>query len=1197
MGVVYEAVDTRLGRTVALKMILVGAHASERERMRFRQEAETVARLQHSGIVQIHDIGDCAAGPYLALEFVPGGSLAERLDGKPWLADPAARFIEQLADALQAAHDAGVIHRDLKPGNILLVSSGVVSGELSETATHHSLLTAHQTTTHQPKIADFGLAKRFDSNQGQTVSGAIVGTPNYMAPEQAEGTGKQVGPHTDVYALGAILYELLTGRPPFQGATMVETLEQVRRLEPVSVRQLQPKVPKDIETICHKCLQKDARKRYPTARALGDDLRRFLERRPITARPVGPLERGWRWCRRNPAVASLLVLVGLSLLAGTIVATYFALEAHQQAADAKRNAREANEARARADRNLYAARINLAQNALRDYRPARLRDLLEESQPQGDAADLRGWEWHFLMRQVRMEHSAISYGSPGGMNLSPMSVHLAPMAGRVAYLLPAEQPGASSGPRGVEVSVRDVDSGRVVFTQRSSGGKEALLGVNLSSDGRWLATLTNERVTLWDVDSGREVRSLPFELPRAAAVGVRGKRFAVGAMDGSVEVFDAESGNSEVRVPAPKPEQSVSGIEFSPDGRLLAITRIELRPPYNFLVRVTIHDAADGRERLAVGPFTDVEALRPVAFGSNGRRVGVQVSRGEIHVWETSGFRFRREGAVTTGAPGQINAFAISSDGLYVAVGLWNGLISVVGVSGVESPLYLRGHHSAVGAIGFRRAEGLCSIANDGTLRQWELRRPEVRRLPGRSGYLIGSTTRPSFDAKGRLLAEIVSVPGTLPGLPTQELLVWETETGSQRLRKSLGVMPADQVFASGLAPTGRVLLSPNGNRVAYFLNPRPGLDAIKAAAGALPGVTTRLGLGPGTGVPRALLDAGISAVTPEADVVRVIDIRNRAERYAFPASPDIRTFTFSPDGRHLLVAGRGWELHDVEARTRRLVVAASLDETYGGAFHPSGQRFAIAHSGHRAPDGPVPQPSATITLHSLDARDSTSVPLSSEQGALQFERLAFSPDGRHLLAVASRQPGAPPGTEAREGALDLLVWRVEERDAPEPVLEAPLGGGLWLDAHEPVVVAFSDDGTLLAAAARAQGEQAEIHVWDLAAGRERYSFRSVAGEVAFLAFTPDGKRLLAAGSPGYGAGDRTAEARIWDLTTGQELLEIPLGSVIASQTLGTTAFHFDGQRLRAVGWNDKGGELRLLDGTPESSPSRSEPSPNGVGK
>jgi WD40 repeat protein len=1052
-------------------------------------------------------------------------------------------------------------------------------------------------TTHQPKIADFGLAKRFDSNQGQTVSGAIVGTPNYMAPEQAEGAGKQVGPHTDVYALGAILYELLTGRPPFQGATVVETLEHVRRLEPVSIRQLQPKVPKDLETVCHKCLQKDPRKRYPTARELGDDLRRFLERRPITARPVGPLERGWRWCRRNPAVAWLMGLVGLSLLAGTIVATYFALEAHQQAADAKRNARDANDARERADRNLYAARINLAQNALRDYRPARLRDLLEESEPQRDAADLRGWEWHFLKRQVRMEHAAISYGSSGGMNLSPMWVHLAPAAGRVAYALAGEQPGTPLAQRGVAFSVRDTDTGRVVFVQHSFGDKGLVLGVNLSPDGRRLATLSADRVTLWDVDAGHEMRSFPFEFPGAAAVSPGGKRVAIGAADGSVQVFDAETGDAELRVPAPKPKQAVSGLEFSPDGRLLAITWAEIRPPYNVLLRVTIHDAADGRERLAVGPFQEVESLRPVVFSTNGRRVGVQVSRGEIHIWETTGLRFRREGAVTTGAPGQIISFAISSDGLYVALGLWNGLVTVVGVSGVESPLYLRGHESAVGAIGFRNGESLCSIAKDGTLRQWELRRPEVRRLPGRSGYLVGSTTRPSFDARGRLLAQIISVPGTLPGLPTQELQVWETETGGERLRKSLGVIPADQLFASGLAPTGRVTLSPDGSRVAYFLSPRPGLDAVKAAAAALPGVTARLGFGPGAGVPRALLDAGISAVTPEAHVVRVIDIRNRTERYAFPAGPDVRTFAFSPDGRHLLVAGRGWELHDVEARTRRLVVAASAEQTYRAAFHPSGQRFAVAHSSHSVPGEHAPQPSAAITLHSLDARDLRSVPLTAEQEALQFERLSFSPDGRHLLAVASRHPTAALTMGPRDGSLTLLVWRLEGAGVPERVLEASIGGGLWLDADEPVVVAFSDDGALLAAAARAQGEQAEIHIWDLTAGRERYSFRSVAGEVAFLAFTADGKRLLAAGSPGFGAGDRSAEARIWDLTTGQELLEIPLGSVIASQTLGTAGFHFDGEHLRAVGWNDKGGESRLLDGTPESSPSHNDPSQLGPRK
>jgi WD40 repeat protein len=224
-------------------------------------------------------------------------------------------------------------------------------------------------------------------------------------------------------------------------------------------------------------------------------------------------------------------------------------------------------------------------------------------------------------------------------------------------------------------------------------------------------------------------------------------------------------------------------------------------------------------------------------------------------------------------------------------------------------------------------------------------------------------------------------------------------------------------------------------------------------------------------------------------------------------------------------------------------------------------------------------------------------VPLTAEQEALQFERLSFTPDGRHLLAVASRRPTAAPTMEARDRALMLLVWRLGGAGVPEAVLEAALGGGLWLDADEPVVVAFSDDGALLAAAARAQGEQAEIHIWDLAVGRERYSFRSVAGGVAFLAFTADGKRLLAAGSPGYGAGDRSAEARIWDLTTGQELLEIPLGSVIASQTLGTAAFHFDGQRLRAVGWNDKGGELRLLDGTPETSPSHNDPSQLGPRK
>ena len=244
MGVVYKARQTQLKRVVALKMILAGAQAGTSELARFRTEAEAVARLQHPHIVQIYEIADHEGRPYFSLEFVDGGTLAKQLAGAPQPPRDSARLLHTLAGAMDAAHQAGIVHRDLKPANILLAGAGPALGQ------------------YVPKIADFGLAKQLDTDSSQTQTGAIMGTPSYMAPEQANGQINRIGPATDVYALGAMLYELLTGRPPFRGAAMLDTLEQVRTREPVSPRELQPSTPRDLETICLKCLQKEPAKRY-----------------------------------------------------------------------------------------------------------------------------------------------------------------------------------------------------------------------------------------------------------------------------------------------------------------------------------------------------------------------------------------------------------------------------------------------------------------------------------------------------------------------------------------------------------------------------------------------------------------------------------------------------------------------------------------------------------------------------------------------------------------------------------------------------------------------------------------------------------------------------------------------------------------------------------------------------------------------
>ena len=293
MGVVYRARQLGLNRTVALKMILAGAYATRAERRRFAREAELVAGLRHPNLVQVYDVGDLEGRPYFSMEFVEGGSLAEAIAGTPRPARQAAELVATLADAIAAAHGGGVVHRDLKPSNVLLTADGT------------------------PKVTDFGLARRLEVGSSLTLTGATMGTPSYMAPEQAQGRAQAIGPAVDVYALGAILYELLTGRPPFRAETPTETVQQVIHQDPAPPSRLNARVPRDVETICLKCLHKDPRQRYATAAALADDLRRFEEGRPIQARPLSRGARLWRRVRRRPADAALvamaLALVGLTL--------------------------------------------------------------------------------------------------------------------------------------------------------------------------------------------------------------------------------------------------------------------------------------------------------------------------------------------------------------------------------------------------------------------------------------------------------------------------------------------------------------------------------------------------------------------------------------------------------------------------------------------------------------------------------------------------------------------------------------------------------------------------------------------------------------------------------------------------------------------------------------------------------------------
>ncbi|MFO0910125.1 MAG: serine/threonine-protein kinase, partial [Isosphaeraceae bacterium] len=380
MGVVYKARHRDLDRLAALKMVLAGEFASPSQELRFRLEAQLAARVQHANIVQVYEVGSYQGRPFLAMEWVEGGSLADQLDGTPWPPGKAAEFLQILARAVHEAHREGVVHRDLKPANILL----------KHDATSGDPLLA------RPKISDFGLARPTDGAVDLTQSGFLIGTPGYMAPEQAGGRGARavVGPATDIYALGVILYQLLTGQLPFQAESTLELLRAVAIEEPRRPRRIRPGLPRDLEAVTLHCLEKEPTARYASALALAEDLRRFLEKQPVTARPVGAFARATRAARRRPLVAALAGLLVTTLLGGLGGVTWKWLEADEQRQLASDYARRADTERLAALHQTYRARLSAAASALAAHdvgNVARQLDAAPET--------LRDWEWsHFHNR-------------------------------------------------------------------------------------------------------------------------------------------------------------------------------------------------------------------------------------------------------------------------------------------------------------------------------------------------------------------------------------------------------------------------------------------------------------------------------------------------------------------------------------------------------------------------------------------------------------------------------------------------------------------------------------------------------------------------------------------------------------------------------------------------------------------------------
>ena len=671
MGVVYKANQVSLRRVVALKVLRAGALATAHDLARFHTEAEAVARLRHPNIVQVFEAGERDGQRYLALEYMEGGDLRRKLAGSPLPAASAAALLEPLARAVHHAHEAGIIHRDLKPANVLLDADGI------------------------PKVTDFGLAKRVDESAGLTGSDHPLGTPSYMAPEQAQSQSAEIGPHTDVYALGAILYECLTGRAPFLGATPMETMMQVVQVESVPPRRLVAAVPRDLETICLKCLEKDPAKRYPRANDLADDLRRFLVGRPVQARPVSAWERGAKWTRRRPALAALLIVVVMGITVGLpLILGLWSKE---------------KEARTNAELSLYSKRVALARLHWTRLTFAEARQELEACPPA-----LRDREWHYLWRVCGDEARGFDKqsGSLQSLAFSPDGRHLVTVTTDSTLRI------CDLESRHMKLTRKALDSKNRCRTNLvfAPGGQELVVAFTPYASGPMMGLLPEKVVPVtlkrWDAASGRQLVdfSFPWRYVRATALSRDGSRLAIGGR-GILEVIDTATGKPRFRFEQPKVH--FGGLAFSGDNRLLASAGNDRT------VRVWDVETQSPRAKLNAGG-QDFDLL---VFHPDGRRlVGTPANyapeAATFHCWDlTTGKELLR----WRGHEDRVTQLAIRPDGKLLATASRDRTVIVWDVETGREYLTFRGHTHHVTCLAFSPdGHRLAAGSHDGVVKVWD---------------------------------------------------------------------------------------------------------------------------------------------------------------------------------------------------------------------------------------------------------------------------------------------------------------------------------------------------------------------------------------------------------------------------------------------------------------------------------------------